>query len=192
MAIYGTWLCLSNPWRNGLVNIRSLLHHRSRCAFMKLLQSGCISSMITATGLDYRSFNQLLEPFQWYFDGCTPFSYDGRIRPLGGHKTGRRRLMSAELCVGLVLAWTRTNCSMHYLQIAFGLSHSLKPVDVAEVWHASVATVSVQGSKGMGCRSDCWRSPSIQSSGGGKVSIAAWCLGHLRWFKSAFAIYQRQ
>lgn len=83
--------------------------------FVKLLQSRCNTSMITATGLDFRSFEQLLVDFQWYFDRYMPNSYDGKIRPLQAQKTGRKRLVSAKVCLGLALSWTRTRGSLYYL-----------------------------------------------------------------------------
>jgi hypothetical protein len=91
--------------------------------FLKLYHSQCTQSMITCTGFDYESFNSLLLLFTLYFEQFSPYSDKGgiiRIRREKGHK----RMISPMICLGLVLAWTRSRGNVFSLQLDFGLSHS--------------------------------------------------------------------
>jgi hypothetical protein len=107
------------------------VHHISRWAlldpmetgFIKLYQSGCTQSMITYTGFDYASFDTLLALFQPYFNQLTPYSDHGHIRKLR-KSNGQKRKVTALICLGLVLCWTRTKGPLYSLQMDFGMSHS--------------------------------------------------------------------
>ena len=91
--------------------------------FIKLYQSGCTQSMITYTGFDYASFDALLALFQPYFNQLTPYSDHGHIRRLR-KSNGRKRKVTALICLALVLRWTRTKGPLYSLQMDFGMSHS--------------------------------------------------------------------
>jgi hypothetical protein len=75
--------------------------------FLILYNSQCTQSMITYTGFDYESFNSLLLLFTPYFEEFTPYSINGGIVKMRRGK-GRKRMISPIICLGLVLAWTRT------------------------------------------------------------------------------------
>jgi hypothetical protein len=92
-------------------------------AFVKLYNSQCTQSLISYTGFDYASFNGLLQVFAPYFNNLSPYSRDGKIVRVRGEK-GRKRMISPVICVGLVLAWTRSRGNVLSLQLDFGLSHS--------------------------------------------------------------------
>ena len=53
----------------------------------------------------------------------TPYSPDGKIRKVRC-TNGRKRKISAEVCLGLVLAWTRSRGNQSALQMDFGLTYS--------------------------------------------------------------------
>jgi hypothetical protein len=93
--------------------------------FIKLYQSGCTQSMITYTGFDYASFDTLLALFGPYFNQLTPYSDHGHIRKLR-KSNGSKRKVTALICLGLVLHWTRTKGPLYSLQIDFGVSHSCR------------------------------------------------------------------
>jgi hypothetical protein len=76
---------------------------------------GSDEAMITFTGLDHRSFEELNTTFKVLFDGYTPHGKDGIIRRVG--KADRKRLVTASDCLALVLSWTRTRGGMFVLQI---------------------------------------------------------------------------
>jgi hypothetical protein len=95
----------------------------SSSPFLKLYHSRCTQSFITYTGFDYESFDSLLLLFAPYFNEFTPYSDDGGIVRVRRGK-GRKRMISALVCLGLVLAWTRTRGNVFSLQLDFGLSHS--------------------------------------------------------------------
>jgi len=78
--------------------------------------------MITCTGFDYNGFYSLLRIFAPVFYNYSPYSDDdGRLRH---RRVGRQRKINAEVCLGLVLVWTRTQGSLYALQPIFGLSYS--------------------------------------------------------------------
>jgi hypothetical protein len=82
--------------------------------------------LITLTGLDFNTFDWLLEKFQEIHDNYSPFvDPHGRIVPRSNpQKGGRPRLVTAFDCLGLCLAWTRTRGSNMVLQIIFGMTSS--------------------------------------------------------------------
>ena len=75
----------------------------SSSPFLKLYHSRCTQSFITYTGFDYESFDSLLLLFAPYFNEFTPYSDDGGIVRVR-HGKGRKRMISALVCLGLVLA----------------------------------------------------------------------------------------
>jgi hypothetical protein len=91
--------------------------------FLKLYHSQCTQSMITYTGFDYESFNSLLLLFTPYIEQFSPYSDEGGIVRIRKDK-GRKRMISPLICLGLVLAWTRTRGNVFSLQLNFGLSHT--------------------------------------------------------------------
>ena len=91
--------------------------------FLKLYHSQCTQSMISYTGFDYESFNSLLLLFTPYFEQFSPYSDEGGIVRIRRDK-GRKRMISPLICLGLVLAWTRSRGNVFSLQLNFGLSHS--------------------------------------------------------------------
>jgi hypothetical protein len=88
----------------------------------KLYNSQNDQGMITLTGFDYVSFNVVSEKFARLFDEYTPFKKDDNTIVLKISRRGRKRMIDAVDCLGLVLAWTRTRGSMVVLQMIFGLS----------------------------------------------------------------------
>jgi hypothetical protein len=102
---------------------RRALVDPSLSPFLKLYNSQCTQSMIMYTGFDYDSFNSLLLLFTPYFEEFTPYSINGGIVRMRRGK-GRKRMISPIVCLGLVLAWTRTRGNVFSLQLDFGLSHS--------------------------------------------------------------------
>jgi len=75
--------------------------------FMKLFNSSCMQSMITYTSFDHESFNLLLDLFRPKFDSLSPYNTDGTVTRIMVGK-GRHRKINAIQCLGLVLAWTRS------------------------------------------------------------------------------------
>jgi hypothetical protein len=116
---------LRRPFRNKRIRriTRRALGDYSESPFQRLYLSNCNQSMITYTGFDYEAFNTLLTYFRPYFLQFTPYSPDGKITRVRC-SNGRKRKLSAEVCLGLVLAWTRTRGSVYSLQMDFGLTHS--------------------------------------------------------------------
>ena len=106
---------------------RASLHHPMHSAFMKLYNSGKDASLIALCGFDFSSFHKLLDLFAPYFDNWTPYPQSAKNRrPMRrltakGKRRGRR-LIDAKICLGLVLAWTRTRGSTMLLQLVFGLT----------------------------------------------------------------------
>ena len=89
----------------------------------KLYLSQDDQAMITATGLDCSTFECLLSKFKPLYENLTPHSNNGKIEILK-RKTGagRRRIIEATDCLGLILMWTRTRGSMFSLQMKFGMT----------------------------------------------------------------------
>ena len=101
--------------RSGGISRAALLHPKySSC--MKLYNSGDDPSLIALCGFDHASFNSLLEMFTPLFLQWSPYPQKAngkfhmrRVRQTG--RTGRKRQVTATICLGLVLAWTRTRGS---------------------------------------------------------------------------------
>ena len=118
--------------RSGGISRAALLHPKYS-SFMKLYNSGNDPSLIALCGFDHASFNSLLEIFTPLFLQWSPYPQKAngkfhmrRVRQTG--RTGRKRQVTATICLGLVLAWTRTRGSTVPLQIIFGLTAN--PVSV--------------------------------------------------------------
>ena len=110
--------------RGGKIRRKSLLPP-DKSAFMHLFNSGQDDSLITLCGLDHASFNELHVLFQPFFHEYTPFTKDGLIHKLAEDEPrGRKRSITSTMCLGLVLAWTRTRGSLSVLSIIFGLTYS--------------------------------------------------------------------
>jgi hypothetical protein len=71
--------------------------------FMKMLNSGCMQSMIRYTSFDHESFNLLLDLFRPKFDSLAPYSTDGTVKRIIVGK-GRHCKINATQGLGLVLA----------------------------------------------------------------------------------------
>jgi hypothetical protein len=95
---------------------------------MKLFMSGNDQALITVTGMDYSAFHSLVTLFEpCWFNSHTPWvgQQDGTtFEPLDATKRGggRKRLIDARTCVGLVLAWYRFRGGGYILQGWFGLT----------------------------------------------------------------------
>jgi hypothetical protein len=107
--------CIMRITRQALVD-PSLLH------FLNLYHSRCTQSTITYTGFDYEFFDLPLLLFT-YFNEFTLYSNDGNIVRIK-QGNGRKRLISALVCLGMVLVWTQSRDNIFSLQLDFGLSHS--------------------------------------------------------------------
>ncbi len=92
-------------------------------AWKKILVSGNDQSLITITGLDFSVFGELMERFEPMYSQYSVAPVDGKYVKVKD-KSGRRRLMKGEDCLGLVLVWTRTRGSLTLLQVVFGMSRT--------------------------------------------------------------------
>jgi DDE superfamily endonuclease len=105
---------------------RSALLHPSQSAWMNLHESGSDQALITVTGFDHEAFANLVALFEPWFESHSPWvgHKDGsRYRSLDPDKsTGRKRLIDAKTCLGLVLAWYRFRGGGFILQGWFGLT----------------------------------------------------------------------
>lgn len=98
-----------------------LLPHQS--SWRKLYTSRNDQALITFTGLDVNAFDALLTRFAPVFDVFTPYkSSDGFYFIKNDLNKGRKRLIDARDCLGLLLAWTRTRGSQMVLQMLFGMT----------------------------------------------------------------------
>lgn len=92
----------------------------------RLCESAHDGALIAITGFDRDAFQHLLELFSPYFEGCTPWvkNQDGfnykRLKPT--ERRGRKRMVTAISCLGLVLAWHRFNGGEFTLQGWFGFT----------------------------------------------------------------------
>ena len=86
---------------------RCALLHPDITPWRKLFLSQDDSAMITLTGFDYQSFTSLLLLVRDDLENNSPHSADGCIIQHRQGK-GRNRIMTAEDCLALTLAWTRT------------------------------------------------------------------------------------
>jgi hypothetical protein len=105
---------------------RCALLHPDNSPFRRLYLSCNEQSLITLTGLDYRSFGYLLEKFSPLYFRYSPSSSNGKIVVLQnvGALGGRPRLLDPAGCLALILGYTRTRGSMSMLQMVFGLTNS--------------------------------------------------------------------
>ena len=88
----------------------------SASPWQKLYSSGTDQGMVTATGLDHRTFEYVLASFKPLYDMHTVDKVTGEIRTRK-KKGGRPRLLDAAACLGLTLMWTRTQGSDWALSI---------------------------------------------------------------------------
>jgi hypothetical protein len=102
----------------------SLDTHQS--SFQWLYHSWNDQAFITFTGLEYSSFQYLLDKFTPLYNHYSPYSDSGRIAVLSERqvKKGRPHSLGPADCLGLVLGYTRTKGSLFALQMVFGASHS--------------------------------------------------------------------
>ena len=91
----------------------------SASPWQKLYSSGTDQGMVTATGLDHRTFEYVLASFKPLYDMHTVDKVTGEIRTRK-KKGGRPRLLDAAACLGLTLMWTRTQGSDWALSMKFG------------------------------------------------------------------------
>jgi hypothetical protein len=106
---------------------RCTLVDSNQSPFQKLYLSGNDHSIITYTGLDYVTFEDLLSKFQPLYQCYSPYSVNGKIARViqQDGMPGRKRLLYAPSCLGLVLGYTRTKGSLVSLQMIFGATHSV-------------------------------------------------------------------
>ncbi len=101
---------------------RAALQDPHRSTWRKLYQSNSDQAMITFTGLDQKSFHDLLTAFEGFYKRYTPHSETGEIVPLSGKPQGRPRLMSAADCLAMYLSWTRLRGSNMVISLLFGMA----------------------------------------------------------------------
>lgn len=94
-------------------------------AWVTLFGSASDQALITLTGLDHTSFRYILNIFQPFYDGLTPYSRSGAIEKRSRAAAGRKRSMSACDCLGLALSWYRTRGSITVLCMLFGITNSV-------------------------------------------------------------------
>ena len=92
-------------------------------AWKKILSSGNDQSLITTTGLDFNVFKELKQRFEPEYSRYSLVPIEGKYVKVKD-KSGRRRLINGEDCLGLVLVWSRTRGSLAFLQVIFGLSRT--------------------------------------------------------------------
>ena len=95
----------------------------------KVYSSANDQSLITLTGFDCASFNQLHERFCQFFNCLTPhMSKDGKLtflkRQIGGQLVshGRKWIITSDTCLGLLLVYNRTTVTIYTLSCLFGVS----------------------------------------------------------------------
>jgi DDE superfamily endonuclease len=95
--------------------------------WQKVFESKDDGSLITVTGFDFNAFNMILSLFRPLFDGYTPWTgkQDGLTYKevvVNGKYKGKSRIITAESCLGLVLAWYRFRGAEYVLQGWFGFT----------------------------------------------------------------------
>jgi hypothetical protein len=93
-----------------------------RSPWRRVFNSGDPQAMITLTGFDMDSFMYICALFRPLYNDYSPFIDEDGYIVKKKTKRGRPRLMMAEDCLGLVLAWTRTRGCLMSLQLIFGLT----------------------------------------------------------------------
>lgn len=95
-------------------------------AFTIFFRSGCNQSLITACGLDYSSFRELLPNFEPVYLRYTPYSSTGYLKRISpGSSRGRPKSMNATLALGLYLFWMRSRGPESSLCMIFGINGSV-------------------------------------------------------------------
>jgi hypothetical protein len=96
-------------------------------SFRALYNSRNDQSFITFTGLDYNSFQYLLNKFHPLYNRYLPYVENGKVARVTheGGTHGRPRSLDAASCLGLVLGYTRTRGGLFALQMIFGVSYSV-------------------------------------------------------------------
>jgi hypothetical protein len=90
----------------------------------KLYESGDDAALITVTGFDHDTSQHILELFRPLYLEYTPWTrfQDGRRYKKIHDKRGKPRMVTAEACLGLVLAWFRFKGAQWILQGWFGFT----------------------------------------------------------------------
>ena len=102
---------------------RVALQNPNESSWKTLLRSGNDQGLITLTGFDFQTFYWLLQRFRPLYEGNSPFiDPDAGIVPINFPSCGRKRIITAEDCLGLQLTWTCTRGSNMVLQLIFGMS----------------------------------------------------------------------
>lgn len=120
-------LCVEGKKRRERKIPRRALPDPSESPWRKLFDTKDDASLITITGFDHDAFDILLQLFRPYFDGYTPWTgnQDGftfkAITPNAKYP-GKARIITAESCLGLVLAWFRFRGGEFALQGWFGFT----------------------------------------------------------------------
>lgn len=111
--------------RQGKIRRKALLPPE-KSPFMVLYETGQDDALITLCGFDHHSFGLLHELFKPFFDNYSPmiFNYGNGLitKKDSSERRGRPRSITSIMCLGLVLAWTRTRGSYMVLQLIFGLT----------------------------------------------------------------------
>ena len=109
--------------------IRAALHDPQNSTWEKCFSSGDDGVLITVTGFDHATFNFMLSHFTPLFTSYTPWcskvgGVDGlNYRKLSNEeKRGKKRMVTAKACLGLVLAWYRFRGAEFVLQGWFGFT----------------------------------------------------------------------
>ena len=105
---------------------RCSLQPPSKCAWRILLNGRNDGAMITLTGLDFSSFEELHEKFKPFFNKLSLHRKSGVIEGLQPNpkRRGRKQILTSRDGLALTLAWTRTRGSMFVLQMIFGLTYT--------------------------------------------------------------------
>ena len=107
---------------------RNSLTPPTKSAWHTLYSSGDDGALITVTGFDHATFKHILDIFTPFFEGYTPWigkdTADGlKFRKVrADERRGRKRLVTATSCLGLVLAWYRFRGGEFILQGWFGFT----------------------------------------------------------------------
>ena len=90
-----------------------------------LYSSNDDGALITVTGFDHKTFKHMLQLFEPLFNEFTPWTRnnDGHKYKRVRTRRGRKRMVSAISCLGLVLAWYRFKGAQWVLQGWFGFTY---------------------------------------------------------------------